>query len=313
MKILSYIAISTLVFSLFIGCKKEKQEAQPATENTEKDSSRLQRAGHTFGETTFVADPTYKNLVEAWVATYTTDYPDVKIKVDYQIEDLAIKNFYEGLYPIAIVGKELDESQQNYLFNKTTIKYVPSPIAMDATIMVTSTQNPLDSISISQIKQELYKNTNQYIFDRANSSNFNTVNRVLKTKVPEGVKVSSIEDFDEMIAFLEKSPKAIAFIGYNVLSDRDNPKIKAYLTRIKILKIVNEQNQVAEANLSNMRNGSYPFTRLVYILKNEKGFGIGAGFTRFAGSQQGQLIVKKEEMQPYFLYKREVRIQSNAL
>lgn len=310
MKIHKIITLSLLSVLTLFSCKKEAETE--STENT-TSATAIQKAAHTFGETTFVADPTYKNLVEAWVAIYTNDYPDVKINIDYKIEDLAVKNFYEGEYPIAIVGKELDEAQQNYLFNKTTIKYVPSPIAMDATILITSLDNPLDSISVQQIKTELYQNSNQYIFDRANSSNFNTINNVLKTKVPEGVKVSSIEDFDQMVDFLQKSPKAIGLIGYNVLSDRDNQKIKDYLTKVKILKIVNEKNTVAEPTLENMRNGSYPFTRLVYILKNEKGFGIGAGFTRFAGSQQGQLIVKKEEMQPYYLYKREIRLSNNPM
>ena len=310
MKIHKIITLSLLSVLTLFGCKKEA-ETEP-TENTTLATA-IQKAAHTFGETTFVADPTYKNLVEAWVAIYTNDYPDVKINVDYKIEDLAVKNFYEGEYPIAIVGKELDEVQQNYLFNKTTIKYVPSPIAMDATILITSLDNPLDSISVQQIRTELYQNSNLYIFDRANSSNFNTINNVLKTKVPDGAKVSSIEDFDQMVDFLQKSPKAIGLIGYNVLSDRDNQKIKDYLSKVKILKIVNEKNTVAEPTLENMRNGSYPFTRLVYILKNEKGFGIGAGFTRFAGSQQGQLIVKKEEMQPYYLYKREIRLSNKPM
>ncbi len=311
MKKIHYLFLVLASFTLLTQCKKEKdlQPKEPAKE----EKSGLEKARHTFGEITFVADPTYKNLVEAWVATYTNDYPKVKIKVDYQIEDLALKNFSEGEYPIAIVGKELDQPQQNYLYQKTTTKYVPSAVAMDATVLITNIQNPIDSISTEQLKKELYADGTQYVFDRANSSNFNTINDKLGVRVPKNKKVNSIEDFDQMLAFLEKSPKAIGIIGLNVLSDQDNKKVQEYLKKVKVLSIVNDQNKVVRPNLENLRNGSYPFIRLVYILKNEVGFGIGSGFTRFAGSQQGQLIVKKEEMQPYFLYKREVRIQSNAL
>ncbi len=301
------IGFATVV--TFSSCHKDSEKKA----NPKEEKSSIEKAGHTQGEITFVADPTYKNIVDAWVATYTNDYPKVKIKVDYQVEDLAVKNFYEGKYPIAIVGKELDEAQKSYLFNKTTIKYAPSPIALDATILITSIDNPIDSISENTLKNDIYKETNKYVFDRANSSNFNTINTKLNTKVPTGQKVTSIEDFDQMIEFLQKSKNAVGVIGYNVLSDKDSKKVQEYLTKIKILKLVNKESKTVEPSLENFRNGSYPFTRFVYILKNEKGFGIGAGFTRFAGSQQGQLIVKKEEMQPYYLYKREIILNSNPI
>ncbi|MDK7375686.1 MULTISPECIES: PstS family phosphate ABC transporter substrate-binding protein [Weeksella] len=311
MKKIHYLFLFLVSFSLLTQCKKDKYSLPE--EHAKEGKSGLEKARHTYGEITFVADPTYKNLVEAWVATYTNDYPKVKIKVDYLIEDLAIKKFSEGEYPIAIVGKELSQQQQNYLYQKTTIKYVPSAVAMDATVLITNIQNPIDSISTKQMKKELYADGTQYVFDRANSSNFNTINDKLGVRVPKNKKVNSIEDFDQMLTFLEKSPKAIGIIGLNVLSDLDNKKVQEYLKRVKILAIVNDQNKAVRPDLENLRNGSYPFIRFVYILKNEIGFGIGSGFTRFAGSQQGQLIVKKEEMQPYFLYKREVRLQSNAL
>ncbi|MEG0529507.1 MAG: phosphate ABC transporter substrate-binding protein, partial [Bacilli bacterium] len=60
----------------------------------------------------------------------------------------------------------------------------------------------------------------------------------------------------------------------------------------------------------NMSNGIYPFYRFIYILKNEVGFGIGAGFSRFAGSQRGQKIVTRESLQPYFIFKRDVQINN---
>ena len=62
--------------------------------------------------------------------------------------------------------------------------------------------------------------------------------------------------------------------------------------------------------IPNLKYGVYPFYRQIYILKNEVGFGIGAGFTRFAGSQRGQKIVTRESLQPYYIYKREVQINN---
>ena len=53
----------------------------------------------------------------------------------------------------------------------------------------------------------------------------------------------------------------------------------------------------------------YPFTRILYFLTNEGNFGLGNGFIRFSCTQVGQIVVSKEGLQPYNIFKREVQMR----
>ena len=53
----------------------------------------------------------------------------------------------------------------------------------------------------------------------------------------------------------------------------------------------------------------YPFTRVLYFLTNESYYGLGNGLIRFSCQQLGQIVVEKEGLQPYYIFKREVQMR----
>jgi len=307
------LLISGLIaFSFFTNACKSKSEKQQTEESKTKG---IDKPLHTYGTLKITADPSYKNIINALTSIYNIQYPDVNFEYDYKIEELAIKDLYEGNTEFAIVSKPLTKDQEQYLYDKTKILYKASPIGMDASVFVTSIDNPLEKISIKEIKENLYKDGSKinFVFDYPNSANFNTVNDKLGIKAPKDKPIKALKSAENVIDFVQKDKNAIGIIGLNTLSDKDNPKVQEYLSKIKILDIEDDKGEIYEPNRPNLRNGKYPFYRLIYFLKNEKGFGIAAGFTRFTGSQQGQLIIAKEDLQPYYLFKREIQLNSKSL
>ena len=300
-----------LAIALFTQSCSKKEEVKVEQSKTKG----IEKPLHTFGTLKITADPSYENVLKAITSMYTIEYPEVKFEYDFKIEELAIQDLYEGKTEFAIVSKPLTIDQEKYLFNKTRILYKSSPIGMDATIFVTSIDNPKETISTKEIKENVYKEDAELklVFDYPNSSNFNTLNDKLGINPPKGQSIKALKSAENVIDFVQKDKKTIGIIGLNTLSDTDNPKVKDYLTKVKILKVVNDKGEIYEPSNPNLRSGNYPFYRLIYFLKNEKGFGIGAGLTRFTGSQQGQLIILKENLQPYYLYKREVQVNSEAM
>ncbi len=307
-KFLIFGGILALTFWMSACKKDEVKEEQSKTKGINKPL-------HTYGTLKITADPSYKNLINALTSIYQIEYPEVKFDYDYKIEELAIKDLYEGKTDFAIVSKPLTKDQETYLFNKTKILFKSSPIGMDATIFVTSIDNPLESITVEDIKANVYQEnpTYKFVFDYPNSANFNTLNDKLGIKPAKNQSVKALESAENVIDFVQKDKNSIGIIGLNTLSDTDNPKVKEYLQHVKILKVADAKGDIYEPNNPNLRSGKYPFYRMIYFLKNEKGFGIAAGFTRFTGSQQGQLIILKENLQPYYLYKREVQINAETL
>jgi len=77
---------------------------------------------------------------------------------------------------------------------------------------------------------------------------------------------------------------------------------------VKILKVI-QNNKTYEPRVENFGNMSYPFTRVLYFLTNEKYFGLGNGFIRFSCTQLGQIVVAKEGLQPFNIFKREVQMR----
>jgi len=77
---------------------------------------------------------------------------------------------------------------------------------------------------------------------------------------------------------------------------------------LKILKVIKD-NKAFDVSNDNLKNMSYPFTRVLYFVTNEAYYGLGNGFIRFSCQQLGQIVVEKEGLQPYNIFKREVRMK----
>ena len=212
-KKISLLSLSAfLIFSTF-SCK-DKEKPTKAEQKTA-----VKRALHEYGDLAITVDPSFKNLAQSLANMYMVDYPDVKITINEEIEEKAIKDFYEGKIPVLMVSKPLTKAQQQHLFDKTTTKYISSVIALDATVFITSVDNPINSITINDIKDNLYKKDKKitFVFDHPNSANFNTINDKLKLSVENGAKVTAMGDAEKVIDFVQKDKTAIGIIGLNIL------------------------------------------------------------------------------------------------
>lgn len=188
------------------------------------------------------------------------------------------------------------------------MKHIASQIACDATIFITSKNSPLDSVRISDLKSAIASADSKYIFDGGNSSNFNNIVKKLKLNVSKDYRIQALSSPDQVINFVEKNKSHIGIIGLDALSDTDDPKVQEYFKKVKIIPVVTSENITIAPTIPNLRKGIYPFTKRIYLLNAENGFLLGSSFSRFAGSQRGQLIITRAGLQPYFLYERRVQI-----
>ncbi len=260
------------------------------------------------GNLTIGIDPSFLNLAKALTDVFQSSYPDAKIQFKTEVEDLVIADFVNGKITMAMVGRDLTEEEGKILFNRTRIKYIPSQIACDATVFITAIDSEINEVSISDIKSGIHAADNKFIFDGGNTSNFNNVIKKTELTLDKNQKIVSLTNAEAVIDFVSKNKSQIGIIGFDILSDEDDPKVKELLTRIKIIPVILDKNEKVEPTVPNLRTGKYPFTKRIYLLNAESGFLIGSSFARFTGSQRGQLIVAKAGLQPYYLYPRNVEI-----
>lgn len=291
-----------IVFILFLGifvssCKKAPTEV----------------SNHQEGEMTIFADPSNKELLEALTDIYTMKYPKTKFNIVYKSEGQILKDLIDTVAMAAFINKPLTDQQTKYIQQLTDVTPRSTLLAYDAVLFVTSLENPKESISMDEIRNGILEGQNKVIFDDGNSGNYNTVRDVLKLQLGKEDKILALDNAQSVIDFIQKSPQTVGVIGMNEISEKDNPEVKEILTKIKVLKVLDEKNIAQEASVSNILAMNYPFYKGVYFIVREPNFGLGNGFSRFAGSNQGQLIVKRAGLQPNFLYDREVQINMQSV
>ncbi|SHL54068.1 PstS family phosphate ABC transporter substrate-binding protein [Chryseobacterium polytrichastri] len=258
------------------------------------------------GDLTILTDESFKSVTKALADGYMINYPETKIKVVTRKEDLGFLDLLQGKARIAVMSKELSPEEVKAYEEQVDMKILPAKFAADAVVFVVPKSSPKTSISMDEIKNGLQSDNKAFIFDGTNSSNLNFVAQRLK-KQPKDLKFSVIPGSQNIIEELNKFPDKIGVIGLNTFSrpyDETSEKLREL---VKVLPVENE-GKLYTADSSTLREMKYPFTRVLYFLTNEGNFNIANGFIRYSCTQLGQMIVEKEGLQPYNIYKREVQM-----
>lgn len=259
------------------------------------------------GDLTILTDESFKSVTEALADGYMINYPETKIKVVTRKEDLGFLDLLKGKARIAVMSKELSPEEIKAFEEQVDMKILPAKFAADAVVFVVPKSSTKTNISMDEIKSGLQSDNKDFIFDGTNSSNLNFVAQKLK-KQPKDLKFSVIPGSQNIIEELNKYPNKIGVIGLNTFSrpyDKTSEKLREL---VKVLPVENN-GQLHSADSDGLREMKYPFTRVLYFLTNEGNFNIANGFIRYSCTQLGQMIVEKEGLQPYNIYKREVQMR----
>lgn len=287
-KYLFLVLFSIMAFS----CSKEKRQE---VDNPNK------------GEITIEVDESFKSVTEALTERYMALNPQTKINLVVKKEDLALLDFFDRKVRVVVLSRELSAKEKETYDKKIDLPWQPAKFAADAVLFVVPKDSPMESISMQQIFRELQSDKKRIIFDGTNSSNLNFVAQKFNKK-PSELKFSIISGNENVAEQLKNHPDKIGVISYNTISRPYGAEAQKLREEVKVLKVVKD-NKTYEASLSNLKEMTYPFTRILYFLTHEGYYGLGNGFIRFSCTQLGQIVVEKEGLQPYNIYKREVQMR----
>lgn len=284
--------LAVLFCIILVSCSKEKKQD---IDNPNK------------GEITIEVDESFQSVTEALTERYMALNPQTKINLVVKKEDLALLDFFERKIRVVVLSRELSAKEKETFDKKIDLPWQPAKFAADAVLFVVPKNSALESISMDDIYKELQSEDKRLIFDGTNSSNLNFVAQKFNRK-PSELKFSIINGNENVVEQLKKYPDKIGVISYNTISRPFGEEAEKLRNEVKILKI-KQGNKTYEPSLSNLKVMTYPFTRILYFLTNEGYYGLGNGFIRFSCTQLGQIVVEKEGLQPYNLYKREVQMR----
>ena len=284
--------LAVLFCIILVSCSKEKKQD---IDNPNK------------GEITIEVDESFQSVTEALTERYMALNPQTKINLVVKKEDLALLDFFERKIRVVVLSRELSAKEKETFDKKIDLPWQPAKFAADAVLFVVPKNSALESISMDDIYKELQSKDKRLIFDGTNSSNLNFVAQKFNRK-PSELEFSIINGNENVVEQLKKYPDKIGVISYNTISRPFGEEAEKLRNEVKILKIT-QGNKTYEPSLSNLKMMTYPFTRILYFLTNEGYYGLGNGFIRFSCTQLGQIVVEKEGLQPYNLYKREVQMR----
>ncbi len=259
------------------------------------------------GAISMEVDDSFRSVSEALVQRYMALYPKTEINLTYKKEDLAFLDLLEKKVRVIVMSRELSDREKQAFKDKIDMEIQPAPFAADAVVFIVPKNSPRESISVEEIRQLLQSPEKPIIFDGTNSSNLNFVAQKLKTS-PEALQYSIISGNSNIANQLEDFPNKIGTVSLNTLSRPYNAEAQKLRDAVKILPVT-EGNKSYQPAVQNLASMSYPFTRVLYFLTNERYFGLGNGFIRFSCTQLGQIVVAKEGLQPYNIFRREVQMR----
>ena len=258
------------------------------------------------GTITLSADESFRSVTEALTDRYMALNPKTKINLVIKKEDLGFLDLLDNKVRVIVMSRDLSPQEKEAYQTKIDIKMEPAKFAADAVVFVVPKNSPKESITIAEIEKELQSDEKKIIFDGTNSSNLNFVAQKLN-KRPDQLKFSIIVGNKNIVKEINQYPDKIGAISLNTLSrpyDKESEEIR---NSVKILPVV-LYNKSFEPNIENVKAMTYPFTRVLYFITNEPYYGLGNGFIRFSCQQLGQIVVEKEGLQPYHIFKREVQM-----
>jgi phosphate transport system substrate-binding protein len=285
------LKIAVIIFMAILSSCSKKKESSPS---------------YNKGDLTILTDESFQSVIEALADGYMINYPDVHVKVVTKKEDLGFIDLLNNKAKVVVMSKDLSEEEIKTYEERTGLDFLPAKFVADAVVFIVPKDSPKESISMEEIVNGMESDNKQFVFNGTNSSNLNFVAQKLH-KQPKDLKFSVIPGSKNLIEELNKYPNKIGVIGLNTFS---RPYDKASIelrNKVKILPI-ESKGKLYTPDYAGMREMRYPFTRILYFLANEGNFNIANGFIRFSCTQLGQMIVQKEGLQPYNIYKREVQM-----
>jgi len=210
----------------------------------------------------------------------------------------------KGIRDVATLQSDLGGSCRHTLFTEAENDVVLMPIAWDALVVVVKKDNPLDNISLEDLRGVYSGKINHWSELGLTHDRYNGINLHIREGKISGVGLMSrlLIFHDEDMEFagsythpssgpleeaLEQDDNGIAITGISSAIRRGG---------LKILKL-----DGVEANFDTITNGEYPLIRPLYLTIHRSRLAYGDAFTfvTFALSPKGQEIIKQSGAVPH--------------
>jgi phosphate transport system substrate-binding protein len=256
----------------------------------------------TTGKIDISVDETYRPVIEQQLKVFDSSYPEAKVTAHYKAEAECFKDLFENKARLILVTRELTKEEKAYCEQN---KIVTESLALvrDA-VAVVLPPDAVDTVfSVEQIKGILmgtYSKKYTVVFDDQASSTVRYITDSLLKGQKLGPNVFAAKGNDSVVAYVEKNPDAIGFVGLSYVGNPDGGTgDDEFISNVKIASIWNDTLKEAfKPYQAYIAQRVYPFSRNLYYIERETYPGLGTGFANFLARERGQLIFAHAHLFP---------------
>lgn len=276
-----------LAAGLFMACGGNKQGPRDTTSS---------------GTIRISVDETYKPLIEAEITVFQSLYPKAKIIADYKPEAECYKDLLNDSARMIIVTRDLNEQERAY-FKELKIRPQALMLAWDAVALITNRSNPDSILTLDQVRQVMNGTFAgrkwQVVFDNENSSTVRYIRDSINEGKPLPPNTMAAKNNPEVVDYVSKNKDAVGVIGVSWISDPNDSTSIEFTDKVTVVKVRSDNgSEFVKPFQAYIATGSYPLKRGFFYALREPYQGLGAGFSTFLGSYEGQLIISKFRLFP---------------
>jgi phosphate transport system substrate-binding protein len=280
----------------------------------------------TSGDIKIGADESFKPIVDAEVATFTTFYKYAFVEPVYKAENELVADFLNDSVKVIVSSWAPSDKQRETLLDLQTVVRT-TVVAYDALALVLNPGNADSLLTYENVKDIFTGKITDWnqinpksklgpvsvVFDNVRSGNIRYFRERFELPQQLASNFYSVDSNPEVIDYVSKSPGALGIVSVNWISDNDDSLSFSLLNKIKVAAV--SQAFLDESSFYLPVQGSiydktYPFVREVIMNSRESFSGLGSGFVSFVAGEKGQRIILKSGLVPATMPIRIIQVKN---
>jgi len=311
------IGAGLLCSSLLVGCGNNSSGSQQELDTTSSGTIRIG------------VDETFAPILTSQVDTFQKLYPSAHIQAQYKPELDVMQAFLKDSIRLAIVSRDLT-ADERATFQRQKLEPRTIRIGVDGVAIIVHPSNADSLLTIAQLQGIFTGKLTQWsqlsaknnlgtitaVFDNNNSSTARFVQDSVTRGATLAKGVFASKSNPALLDYVATHPNAIGVIGVNWISDRDDPKVPKFLSRVRVAGISPKatgsvSSDYVQPYQAYLAQKTYPLRRELYVISREARAGLGTGFASFLAGNKGQLIMLKAGLMPATGQVRMIEVKPN--
>lgn len=322
-RILGLSLSALMLATLLVGCQKPRKKKKDGSNQEVAEKYEFPETT-TQGEIDLGIDATMAPVMKQLVDGFLRDHKEATIRSTIASEGELMDQLLADSLRMILIGR-LPTPNEVATIKRDKIRATSTLIARDAIAVILHPDNPMDSLTMAQLKKLLTGEAKTWrdiggdndeevalIFDHPRSSSI----RLLQDQLLQPGQALPSNSYlakgqDGVVDYVQAARNAIGFVGYCWVSDRDEPKVQEILSKVKLARMAAADTSdipgyFVRPYQNEITLGRWPLSRPVYAVSREHFVGLGTGFVVYSAGELGQRMLLKAGLVPAFMPPRMV-------